>query len=97
MTTRPSPDKRGGAALCCQCGNLRSNGPKMLTRDPNRTCEMDDNPRRWRMTRTIFCPVCEMPTCHAMLCRTDANRDNAESYVYNAASWWKTQQGTEAP
>lgn len=24
MTTRPSPDKRGGAALCCRCGNLRS-------------------------------------------------------------------------
>jgi hypothetical protein len=37
MTMRPSADKRGGAALCCQCGNLRSNGPKrMARREPHR-------------------------------------------------------------
>jgi len=39
MTMRPSADKRGGAALCCQCGNLRSNGPKRMARDANRTGE----------------------------------------------------------
>ena len=88
MTTRPSADKRGGAALCCQCGNLRSNGQKMITRDPNRTCEFADDPRGWRMTRTIDCPVCEMPTCHAMLCRSGVHRDNAESAVYKAPVWW---------
>jgi hypothetical protein len=93
MTTRPSPDKRGGAALCCQCGNLRSNGPKMIARDPNRTSEVDDDPRRWRMTRTIYCPICEMPTRHAMLCRSDVHRDNSERFVYKPAPWW-TQQGT---
>ena len=87
MTARPSPDKRGGAALCCQCGNLRSNGPKRITRDPNRSGEVGDHPQGWRMTRTIHCPVCEVPTCHAMLCPTDANRDNAERWAYKRASW----------
>jgi hypothetical protein len=83
MTVRPSADKRGGAALCCQCGNLRSNGPKHVARDVNRSCEIDLNhPQRWRMTRTIHCPVCEMPTCHAMLCRGSIHRDNAEKWDY---------------
>ncbi|WP_155524099.1 hypothetical protein [Mycobacterium marseillense] len=37
------------------------------------------------MTRTIYCPVCEMPTCHAMLCRNDRNRDIAEKWDYEQA------------
>jgi hypothetical protein len=87
MNTRPSADKRGGAALCCQCGNLRSNGPRRLARDPNRASELGDGPRGWRMTRTIDCPVCEMPTCHAMLCGSGPHQDNAERWVYKRASW----------
>lgn len=85
MTTRPSADKRGGAALCCRCGNLRSNGPKRI-RDANQTGEVDDDPRGWRMTRTIHCPVCEKQTCHAMLCRGD-DRDSAETWAYKPAPW----------
>lgn len=84
----PSPDKRGGAALCCQCGNLRSDGPKPVARDVNRSGECANSlghPQRWRMTRTIYCPVCEMPTCHAMLCRNDRNRDIAEKWDYEQA------------
>jgi hypothetical protein len=88
MMSRPSPDKRGGAALCCVCGNLRSNGPKILAREPNRSAEMDgEHSQGWRMTRTIHCPVCEIPTCHAMLCRSDPNRDNAEKWAYQRAPW----------
>jgi hypothetical protein len=96
MTTRPSPDKRGGAALCCQCGNLRSNGPQMVTRDPNRTAGcVSDDPRGWRMTRTIYCPICEMPTCHAML-DSGHTRDRDEEFVYKRAHWWD-HHGTAAP
>jgi hypothetical protein len=90
MTTRPSADKRGGAALCCRCGNLRTCPCNLLRTsrsDPNRTGEVDGDPRGWRMTGTLPCPVCEMPTCHAMLCRTDNNRDSAERWAYKRASW----------
>src|SRR5271157_1068354 len=89
MTTRPSPDKRGGAALCCQCGNLRTSpsaGLRTKRSDPNRTSEVDDDPRGWRMTRTLDCPICETPTVHAMLCRGDL-RDSAERCAYKRPSW----------
>jgi hypothetical protein len=84
MTMRPSADKRGGAALCCQCGNLRSNGPKRIARDANRSGDAMNDPRGCRMTRTIHCPVCEMPTCHAML-RGDHCRIAAEEWDYKQA------------
>jgi hypothetical protein len=91
MTTQPSPDKRGGAALCCQCGNLRTSPYGSLRgkrSDPNRTAEIDGDPRGWRMTRTLECPICEMPTVHAILCRGDRDlRDRAEEFVYKRASW----------
>jgi hypothetical protein len=91
-TTRPSPDKRGGAALCCQCGNLRtspSTGLRTKRSDPNRTGEVDGDPRGWRMTRTLDCPICEVPTVHAMLCRWDHLRDRAEEFLYKRASWMR--------
>jgi hypothetical protein len=86
MTTRPSPDTRGGAALCCQCGNLRSNGPRRIARarDANVSFDTNDDPRCWRMTRTIECAVCEMPTCHAILSRSH-RRDSAEEWDYEQA------------
>jgi len=90
MTTRPSPDKRGGAALCCRCGNLRTNpihGLRGRRSDPNRTSEVDGDPRGWRMTRTLDCPVCEVPTVHATLCRSGPNRDSAERWAYKRAPW----------
>jgi hypothetical protein len=91
MTARPSPDKRGGAALCCQCGNLRTNpstGLRTTRSDPNRTAEVDEDARGWRMTRTLDCPVCEMPTVHAMLCGGHPDlRDRAEEFLNKRASW----------
>jgi hypothetical protein len=84
---RPSPDKRGGAALCCQCGNLRSNGPKTVARDANRSGDTNDDPRGWRMTRTIHCPVCEIPTRHAML---------ASGHTRNPAEEWDHRQARRA-
>lgn len=97
---QPSPDKRGGAALCCQCGNLRTNpstGLRSSRLDPNRTagCVTDD-PRGWRMTRTLDCPICEMPTCHAMLCASGPHQDRDEEFVYKRAYWWD-HHGTAAP
>lgn len=93
MPIQPSPDKRGGAALCCQCGNLRtspSTGLRTKRSDPNRTAEVDDDPRGWRMTRTLECPICEVPTCHAMLLGSDDHmRDRAEEFLYKPASWMK--------
>lgn len=89
--TRPSPDKRGGAALCCGCGNLRTNPGKSLRTkrsDKNRTTEVDGDPRGWRMTRTLACPVCEVPTVHAMLRRGD-DRDSAERWAYKRPSWMR--------
>jgi hypothetical protein len=89
-TTQPSADKRGGAALCCTCGNLRSNPGRSIqgkNRDPNRTAELDDDARGWRMTRTLDCPICEQATVHAMLC-SGPRRDCAEPCVYEAPSWW---------
>lgn len=88
MATRPSADKRGGAALCCQCGNLRSNGPRRIGCDPNRTSDLSSDQRGWRMTRTIHCPVCEVPTCHAMLqSSASPQRDIAERYAYSRPPW----------
>jgi len=95
MTTRPSPDKRGGAALCCQCGNLRTCPINLLRtqpRDPDRTGEVDGDPRGWRMTGTLPCPVCEMPTVHAILCG-GGFKDRAEEFAYKRAYW---MQGTES-
>ena len=89
MTTRPSADKRGGAALCCQCGNLRTcPRGKLRTRrsDPNRTSDVDGDPRGWRMTGTLDCPICELPTVHAILCG-GGMRDSAEKWAYKPAPW----------
>jgi hypothetical protein len=67
-------------ALCCECGNLRTvaanyNPP----RDANRTMEWVD-PRGWRMTGTLKCPICATRTRHALLRDTDEPqlRDYAE-------------------
>jgi hypothetical protein len=98
MTVQPSADKRGGAALCCECGNLRTNGPKTVARDPNRSasgvCDYAGHPQRWRMTRTIYCPVCEMPTRHAMLCSAPA-RDVDEEWDHKQVRrrWERAQNG----
>lgn len=89
VTTQPSPDKRGGAALCCQCGNLRTCPTgKLRTRksDPDRTSEVDSDPRGWRMTGTLPCPVCEISTVHAIL-NGGAIKDRAEEFLYKRASW----------
>ena len=87
---RPSPDKRGGAALCCQCGNLRTSPKKSLRSkrsDPNRTKELDGDPRGWRMARTLDCPICRTATVHAILLTSGSHREGAERFVYRAPTW----------
>ena len=82
VTVQPSADKRGGAALCCRCGNLRTEPGIPKNGDENHSNETHTDRRGWRATRTLDCRVCGMPTCHAVLLRSDRFRDSAEEWDY---------------
>jgi hypothetical protein len=45
------------------------------------------------MTRTLDCLICEMPTAHAMLNRSNVHRDSAERWAYKRPSWMRGPDG----
>jgi hypothetical protein len=70
-------------ALCCECGNLRTVAASYRWRydDPESSYDDDQDPRGWRLTRTLRCSACEAMTRHAIL-REDDARDEAELREY---------------
>lgn len=58
-------------ALCCACGNLRTANAQWARRfepaDTARSSDDGDDPRGWRMTRTLKCTACKAQTVHALL------------------------------
>lgn len=67
-------------ALCCECGNLRDVSARYAGRfepaDTARSTDDGNDPRGWRMTRTLKCSVCKAATVHALLC--DHTQDHCD-------------------